>query len=236
MRLRIWTFTLAALVGFAAATPAPAAMAVIDVAAIARLAQQIQTLQQQLATARSQLQQAQDAYRAMTGGRGMQQLLAGAPRNYLPPDWSELANVLSASSATYGALASELQRIVAQNAVLTDLELAAVPTAQRLRIEEARRQAALLQALSREALQTTSARFASLQSLIVAIGSASDQKAILDLQARIDAEQGMLQNEHTKLHLLYQVSVGERWAREQQLRERAIRDVGRLRDLPPMGL
>ena len=211
-------------------------MAVIDAAAIARLAQQIQVLNQQLANARSQLQQAQNAYRAMTGARGMDQLLGGTVRNYLPPDWAELERTLNQASASYGALAGEIQAIVAQNAVLSAGELARLPAPARARIEEARREAALLQALSREALAMTSARFASIQSLINAIPGAADQKAILDLQARIAAEQGMLANEHTKLEVLYQASAAEQMARAQQLRERAIQDIGSLRDLPPMGL
>ena len=43
-----------------------------------------------------------------------------------------------------------------------------------------------------------------MQCLIDAIPAATDQKGILDLQARIGAEQGMLQNEQTKLLVLSQ--------------------------------
>ena len=57
----------------------------------------------------------------------------------------------------------------------------------------------MLQVTSRQALQVSSERFASLQQLIDAIPTATDPKAILDLQARIAAEQAMLQNEQTKL-------------------------------------
>ena len=60
--------------------------------------------------------------------------------------------------------------------------------------------------MARIALETTSARFDSLQQLIDAIPQADDQKAILDLQARIAAEQGMLQNESSKLTVLYQAA------------------------------
>ena len=48
----------------------------------------------------------------------------------------------------------------------------------------------------------TSSRFASIQELIDAIARALDQKGILELAARINAEQGMLQNEQTKLNVL----------------------------------
>ena len=82
----------------------------------------------------------------------------------------------------------------------------------------------------------TSRRFQSIQQLINAISRASDQKAILDLQARIQAEQGMLQNEATKLGILYQTAQAEEWARKQRVREQAIASIGSLRDLPPLEL
>ena len=96
--------------------------------------------------------------------------------------------------------------------------------------------AALLQATSRAALANSSDRFASLQQLIGAIGSATDQKGALDLSARIAAEQGMLQNESTKLQVLYQIAQSEEWARAQRVREQALTDQGSLRQLPAMGL
>ena len=46
----------------------------------------------------------------------------------------------------------------------------------------------------------------------------------------------MLQNEQTKLDVLYQAAQAEQWARSQREREQAIADIGSLRDLPAMGL
>ena len=100
----------------------------------------------------------------------------------------------------------------------------------------ARQSPAFLQATARAALANSSDRFTSLQQLINAIGSAGDQKAALDLTARITAEQGMLQNEQIKLGVLYQVAQGQESARQQRLREQAIADIGSFRHLPPMGL
>ena len=126
--------------------------------------------------------------------------------------------------------------VVSANAILTPAELAALAPRERERVEASRRSAATLQVLTREALANTSSRFAAVQSLISAIPSAGDQKAILDLQARIAAEQGMLQNEQIKLDVLYQTAQAEEWARAQRSREQAIADVGSLRRLPAMGL
>jgi type IV secretion system protein VirB5 len=215
---------------------AHAQFAVIDVRAIAQLAQQVQTMRQQLDTARNQLTEARTTLEAMRGARGMEQLLAGTVRNYLPEDWAALDAVLNQRSAAYAGLSARVQAILNLNAVLSPAQLDALSPYEREQIEAARRMAAMLQALTRDALSSTSARFAALQQLIAAIRSAGDQKAILDLHARIAAEQGMLQNEQTKLDVLYQTAQAEEWARVQRSREQAIADIGSLRRLPSMGL
>jgi type IV secretion system protein VirB5 len=88
--------------------------------------------------------------------------------------------------------------------VLTPAQLALLSPSDQQQIAASRQAAALRQAIAQEALTNSSSRFAALQTLISAIGSASDQKGILDLQARISAELGMLQNEQTKLQVLAQ--------------------------------
>ncbi len=213
-----------------------AQFAVIDVGAIGQLIQQVQTLRDQLETARDQLSEARTTLESMRGTRGMEQLLAGTVRNYLPEDWATLEAALRQASATHAGLGAQIRAIVEANAVLTSAHLDALSPYEREQIEAARRTAAMLQALTRDALSTTSGRFSALQQLIAAIRSAGDQKAVLDLQARIAAEQGMLQNEQTKLDVLYRTAQAEEWARIQRSREQAIAGIGSLRRLPSMGL
>jgi type IV secretion system protein VirB5 len=227
---------IAGVLGAGALTPAHAAMAVIDVSAIRQLLQQVSTLREQLANAREQLRQSQQSYAAMTGTRGMERLAGGLTRNYLPPDWAALAEVLSETSTRYGALSRELVALEQANAVLGTSELAALTPQARARVEESRRAGALAQVLAREALATTGRRFTTVQSLLDAIGTAQDPKAVMDLSARIQAEQAMLANEQTKLTSLFQALEAERAVQSQQARERAVRDVGSLRRLPPLGL
>ena len=117
------------------------------------------------------------------------------------------------------------------NAVLSAQQVAALSPAEQDALQEARRNAALLQAMAQEALANASSRFSAIQLLINAIPQATDQKGILDLEARIAAEQGMLQNEQTKLNVLGQAAQGDEWARRQRTRERAVADIGSLRTL-----
>jgi type IV secretion system protein VirB5 len=218
------------------APSASAQWAVVDVGAIAQLVQQLQSMRQQLEIARQQLTQARQTLDAMRGGRGMERLLEGTVRNYLPPSWAELEAAVMGASAQYQQLANELQRLLQQNAVLGPEVLARLSPQDRLEVERARQGVAMHQVTARAALSASSQRFESLQQLINAIPRATDQKAILDLQARIAAEQGMLVNEQIKMFVMAQASEAEERARKQRLREHAIASIGSLRRLPPMGL
>jgi type IV secretion system protein VirB5 len=215
---------------------AHAQFAVVDVQAIVQLIQQIEVLREQLTTAEAQLRQAQEEYAAITGGRQMEELLRGVERNYLPQNWEELAASLRSAQSAYGALSADMQSALAANAVLTSAQLSRLSANELADVEATRRITAMAQALARRALRTTSERFRSLQELIDAIARAGDQKAILDLQARIGAEATMLSNEQTKLEILERAAQAEASAQQQRLLERAIADVGSLRALAPLGL
>ena len=219
---------LAAMV-LALLVTAPAAhaqFAVIDVAAVTQLVTEVQNLEQALTVARDHLAEAQAQLRSMTGDRGMERLLSGANRNYLPTDWQQLAAALNATTSAYGALTAGVQQALAEDAVLSPQQLATLSPLGQRQLATDRQTAALLQALSRQALANASARFGDLQQLIDAIGSASDQKSILDLNARIGAEQAMLENERTKLAMLVAAADAQRWSDAEQDRERAIAGQG----------
>lgn len=222
MATRFLSWLLPALLSLVPPSVARAQFAVIDVGAITQLIAQARTLDQQLLTAQSELAQAQAQLASMTGTRGMERLLAGTPRNYLPTSWNELDGVLSASSARYAGLSAGVAASVHANAVLTPLQLAALPADARGQVDEARDLAALSQNVAREALETTSGRFGSLQQLVAALPGAIDQKAVLDLQARIAAENAMLQNEQTKLQTLDRVLRAEQQADRERIWERTV--------------
>lgn len=209
--------------------PAYAQFAVIDIGAVTQLILEVQQLQQALLVAQSTLTQAQQAYAAITGGRGMQLLLAGTVRNYLPANWAQLLNGA-------GALRADMAATIQRNAILTPDITANFSPAETNLLNARRSAVALNEALARQELANVSARFDAIQTLINAIPTAADQKAILDLQARIAAEQGMLQNENSKLHVLYEAAQSQEQTARARADEQAIQDIGHLRTLPPMGL
>lgn len=215
---------------------ARAQWAVIDVGAITQLIQEVSTMEQELSTAQAHLRQAQQEYQSITGNRGMQLLLSGTNRNYLPTNWTQIQAAVSQPSNAYPSLSTNVQAAVNANAVLTPQQLATLSPTQRNQIQSARNNIALQMSTASQSLQVTSDRFTSLQQLINAIPSASDQKGILDLNARIVGEQTMLSNEQTKMQVLYQAEQAQERALRQQASEQAIKDIGSLRRLPAMGL
>jgi type IV secretion system protein VirB5 len=166
----------------------------------------------------------------------MQNLLSGTQRNYLPMNWPQVLAATNGTSGSYGALSSNIQSSMNANAVLTPAAVAALSPAERNVLQAQRQNTALMQAVSQQAVVATSTRFSTLQPLITSIGTASDPKAILDLQARIAAEQAMLQNDQSKLQALYQATQAQDAANRARAAEQAIADSGSLRQLPPMGL
>jgi type IV secretion system protein VirB5 len=210
----------------AAAPAAHAQWAVVDVGAIGQLIQEVALLNQQLSTAEQELGQARTVFQSMTGTRGMQMLLSGTVRNYLPTNTAQLT-AASQGGSSYPSLASAVRVSIGSNAVLTPSQLSGLSPADQQQIIAARQAVALRQAMAQEALANSSARFAALQSLIAAISTASDQKAILDLQARIGVELGMLQNEQTKLQVLAQAGDALSAANQQRQLEQAIAEQGR---------
>ena len=226
MSIRKHRLLIVAAIFIMAAPAAHAQFAVIDVAAVTQLLTEVQNLEQALNVAREHLAEAQAQLRSMTGDRGMEQLLAGTNRNYLPTDWSQLTAALNDTGSAYTALSGAIQQALTEDAVLTPQQVGTLSPGAQQQLTENRNTAALLQGVSRQALANASGRFTDLQQLITAIGTASDQKAILDLNARIGAEQVMVENEQTKLAMLVAAAEAQHWTDEQQDRERAIADQG----------
>src|SRR5690242_759396 len=98
----------------AAAPAAHAQFAVIDVAAVTQLVTEVQNLEQALTVARENLAEAETELRSMTGDRGMERLLAGTNRNYLPGNWAQLTAALDDTSSAYAALSAAIQQARAE--------------------------------------------------------------------------------------------------------------------------
>jgi len=233
---RVVVIGLILCAAFGGGGPAQAQLAVIDVGAITQLILEVQQLQQALQVAQNTLVQAQQAYAAITGGRGMELLLAGINRNYLPTNWAQLVASENGGGGAYGALGGDVAATIQRNALVTPDITANFSAAENAQLNARRGAVALQEALARQELANVSQRFDAIQTLINAIPTAVDEKGILDLQARIQVEQGMLQNENSKLHVLYEAAESQAQTERERADEQAIVDIGHLNALPPMGL
>src|SRR4051812_37005979 len=110
--MRTRSLCLRVLILLLVAPAARAQFAVIDVGAITQLIAQVQILQDQLTTARDHLAQAQAEYLSITGGRGMERLLSGIQRNYLPTSWADLQGAMQSAGGVYGALSGGIAATV----------------------------------------------------------------------------------------------------------------------------
>jgi type IV secretion system protein VirB5 len=192
------TVLVASLLG---AVGASAQIPVTDIAHITQnatnQAANIAKYVEQIAQLKNQLQHMQRTYDAMTGSRGMGGLINDpSSRHYLPSDYQSMLSSVSTGTGDLSGLAS---RILANNAVLNADQLAVLNPSTRQIIAQQRAQSASQSAAAQMAFQQASQRFTTLQTLIDSIDRQTDPKAIQDLQARIQAESVMLQNEKAKL-------------------------------------
>ncbi len=176
------------------------------------------------------LTQAQQAYASMTGNRGMQTLLSGTNRNYLPATWDQLNGAMNGSGGSYGALGSDVNATVTRNAVLTPAQVSSLSA----RLAKCTQSASSIHRTSGSRCREPHYRTRAIGSrrsktLINTMPSATDQKGTLELHTRIGAEQGMLQNEQTKMGELYKSAEVATATARMRADEQAVADIGSCR-------
>ena len=207
----------------------------VDAAAIAQdaanFAKEMLEMANQLNMLKSQLDQQLKQYQSMTGDRGMGQLLDGQVRNYLPDNWQSVMDILDTPGG-YSGISSNIQRYIDENKIISDQDMQSMPQKTQILLEKKRKLYALNKSMSVEVYNKSSERVALLQQLTDKIGSSTDQKAILDLQARIQSEQTQLANEAAKLQALSQQLVNEDRNFRLQSQEYLINSGGRTDNMP----
>lgn len=80
-------------------------------------------------------------------------------------------------------------------------------------------------------LDQTQSRFAELSGLVRRVNTAHDPKEVMDLNARIEAEQTFLQNEVGKLQILQQTAQANDALYQQKVKQMAVQSSGSLRNV-----
>lgn len=184
---------------------------VIDVASLTQAIQQvfhmleqIATMKEQLDTAKSQLDNATTQLDRMSGSRGMGSLLHSTYDLAVTVNQDEILEDLGLRSA-------EDNGLVGAEAELYD---------------EGNENVALRLGQAQKSLDQATDRFSELSKLVAKVNACPDQKDILDLQARIQAEQTLLQNEMLKLTMLQAKADAREAAHRQKIRQMAVEATG----------
>lgn len=202
---------MALAVGLSVANPAHAGIPVIDAANLAQAVQQVAAWAKQYTQMAQQLQTTMQQLQNAQGVRGMANLVNNpASRNYLPQTYSD---ILSQGVGDWQQIYDQ-----AKSANLNNLAVSPSNAGVQM-LDESMKQAAINRAVADEAYQSASKRFADIQVLLDKVNQAPDEKDILDLQGRIEAEQVMLENESNKLNALKQASAAQDELRRQKVHQ-----------------
>lgn len=186
--------------------------------------QQYEQMAQQYQQMVQQYNQAVTTYNSLSGIRGMADLVNNPSiRRYLPDEWSQAMNLLN-SPGGYTNLQSSINAIKGASQVMAVADARFDPDSPAGKAFAGQQnQVATNRALSEEGFKQASDRIAAIQTLIDKVNGVPDQKDVQDLQARIQAEQAMVQNETVKLTLLSQLQQAQRDIADQQAREIGMR-------------
>lgn len=158
-----------------------------------------------------QYQQMQKTHDSMNGTRGMGGL-ARSDYGYLAGDWQSVM-----AEADYSSVL-EASKIMEPSQMGLSIDSDAMHVYQ-----NSQNQNALSLSISEEGYNQVSSRFHNLNNLLDKVNGATELKDIQDLQARIQGEQMLLQNEQNKIALLAHLQSGQRAVLDQQSREVAIK-------------
>ncbi|KPF78353.1 hypothetical protein IP88_04185 [alpha proteobacterium AAP81b] len=189
--------------------PAEAQMAVIDARAIFQLKSQIDQMRAQYQQLRQTYSAIAHAPDAAVQGLG-QQLNTRQLRNALPGR-SAVQDMLSGTGQLNGAG----QQMLGQNRVYT-------PAGQDFQAREMNRSATSIagaQAMASDLYASATARIDALQAIEGQLATAPDQKTVLDLQARVQAEQAYIQAQQVQAQSLAMWQASQQRSEQQRRSE-----------------
>ena len=184
-----------------------AGIPVIDYSNLAQSIQQVMHMLEQIEKLKSQLEVAKNQLSSIRGIRGLAGIINSKYDKTVGVDTNEIMRSEGLKSAAEKGL-------VGKTAELFD---------------EGNRNAALRIGQSRKSLQQAQERFDELAKLVAKVNACPDQKDILDLQARIQAEISLLENEKIKLAMIQERAQAAEAVRMQKVRQMAVESTGELK-------
>ena len=214
----------AALAGLPGPSVAQQGVPVFDAGAIAKHVEQIGKLTEQIKTMQAQLTQAKQLYESfnkLTDVNDVASLLSSSEfRKYLPKEFGEIEKLVSGGG---GSLAGVIDRYLDQNRAYQGGD---ANSFYRGELDRIARQTGAKHSIGQSVYDTASKRIDELEELRRKITTAKDAKDVLDLSARIQAEQAILQNEVLRMQglAMVQQARGDMDGQRQKERERQLVD------------
>jgi len=163
-----------------------------------------------------QIRQMQAQVSSMNGARNLGNVFdSSSLKNYVPANAFTVVNAVDSSG--YGGLTTTARTLRDAQMIYNCLDRSgAARTSCQATLAQAYQQKALLQ----DAMQAASGRLSQISSLMSQINATDDQKAVLEIQARIGAENAMLQHEMSQVHMLTGMADSEERIARSRDRER----------------
>lgn len=197
-----------------------------DPTSYAQLLREARTALDQLEQLRAQVRQGQALFESLNDlsdvNRLAQELGLPEVRNPLP-DLKALRAAADGDLSALGALAARADAIRAETRVYAPAS-SEIPEADRYYLEALERSGARTArdlALGETVAAAADQRLAGLEVLRQALNAAPNARAVMDLEARLSAEQALIQNEQLRLQGLALTQAAEARLEEQRARERA---------------
>ncbi|MFD2190786.1 type IV secretion system protein [Pistricoccus aurantiacus] len=172
-------FTLVAAIGFSQPVIA-GGIPVIDTSSLAQQILQVEHMLSQLERLQDQLETANKQLDSMSGSRGLAGVIDSAYDTAVNVDPNKVLSSAGIRSASEHSLSGDVASLY----------------------DSGNQNTATWLGQSQKSLVQAQERFSELSGLVAEVNSSPDQKDVLDLQARIGAEEVMLQNEMAKLTML----------------------------------
>ena len=179
---------------------------------------QIETIakwMEQLSAMSKQLDQLKQLYGTLQGARNMGSLLNNdLLKQYLPEDYATAARAVRDQGGAFAGVSGALDDIVRANQLRSCAQLNADP-GMRLRCAQQWQQLALQKHVGDLGYRKAAENIRNLQTFVGSINGSSDQKAIAEVQARIQVETVRMQNEQIKLSAIQSMQDADRQLRRQ---------------------
>ena len=213
----------AVLVAFGTSHARAGGIPVIDVANLVQTIQQVLNDITEINNQVQQIVQLQNQLKSINGMRNLGNILNNPMlRNYVPAEAYTVVNAVN--SAGYAGLTGTAKALRDAGMVYNCMDLAG---AARTSCQAALAQPYQVKGLLQDAMKSAAGRLAQINSLMDRVNFTSDQKAVLEIQARIGAENALLAHEVSQVQMLQGMADSDERIARSRDRERQYETLGR---------